>query len=57
MRMNCRSRPIASSTRRLVSSPSQVFTVSLIRLAIGAPHDDDGGSDRGAVWIVSLEDS
>ncbi|MEM7410847.1 MAG: hypothetical protein AAF430_11480 [Myxococcota bacterium] len=25
-----------------------------MELAIGAPGDDDGGTDRGAVWIVSL---
>ncbi len=24
-------------------------------LAVGAPFDDDGGSDRGAVWVLSLE--
>jgi len=24
-------------------------------LSVGAPRDDDGGDDRGAVWILSLE--
>ena len=25
-----------------------------IELAVGAPNDDDGGSNRGAIWIVTL---
>jgi len=25
-----------------------------LELAVGATHDDDGGADRGAVWILSL---
>lgn len=25
-------------------------------IAVGAPFDDDGGSDRGAVWILFLDD-
>lgn len=24
-------------------------------LVVGAPHDDDGGSDRGAVWVLFLD--
>ncbi|KAB2859617.1 MAG: hypothetical protein F9K09_01480 [Flavobacteriales bacterium] len=24
------------------------------KLAVGAPYDDDGGTDRGAVWILTL---
>ena len=23
-------------------------------LAVGAPRDDDGGTDRGAVWVLFL---
>ncbi len=26
-------------------------------LAVGAPGDDDGGAERGAVWILSLDDA
>ena len=26
-----------------------------VDLAVGAPEDDDGGEDRGAVWILSLQ--
>ncbi len=26
----------------------------LLELAVGAPFDDDGGADRGAVWVISL---
>ena len=25
-------------------------------LAVGAPRDDDGGNDRGAVWLLSVDD-
>ena len=39
--------------------PSDVFGGSLAalgsHLVVGAYQDDDGGSDQGAVWILSLE--
>jgi hypothetical protein len=28
---------------------------SVVALAVGAPFDDDGGADRGAVWILFLD--
>jgi hypothetical protein len=28
-----------------------------LELAVGAPGDDDGGSNSGAVWLLSLDDS
>jgi hypothetical protein len=28
----------------------------IIDLAVGAPRDDDGGTDRGAVWILFMND-
>ncbi|MFG0315862.1 MAG: integrin alpha, partial [Planctomycetota bacterium JB042] len=29
----------------------------VVELAVGADHDDDGGMDQGAVWILSLDRS
>lgn len=29
----------------------------VIDLAVGAPFDDDGGTDRGAVWILFMDDN
>ncbi len=28
-----------------------------IDLAVGTPGDDDGGDDRGAVWVLSIEEA
>jgi hypothetical protein len=29
----------------------------IIELAVGAPQDDDGGQDRGATWILFMDDN
>ena len=40
-----------------VASLGDIESDGVTDLAVGAPGDDDGGTDRGAVWILFMEDN
>ncbi len=37
-----------------LAAPGDIDGDGIVDLAVGAPFDDDGGPDRGAVWLVQL---
>ncbi len=40
---------------RAVAVLGDIDSDGAVEIAIGSPGDDDGGADRGAVWILSLD--
>lgn len=38
-----------------ITAIGELNNSGLVDLAVGAPGDDDGGADRGAVWILFME--
>lgn len=40
-----------------VGDPGDLESDGVQDLAVGAPFDDDGGNDRGAVWVLFMDDN
>ena len=38
-----------------LAAPGDLEGDGIVELVVGAPGDDDGGQDRGALWILSLD--